>query len=1116
LRVHQHLPREHVLEVQVDLTPEQADIVGAPDIDLGITAGAGTGKTHVLVERYVALLERCAIPEIVAITFTEAAAAEMRQRVRREVLTRPELQAHRASVDDAIIGTIHSLCLRILREHPVEAAIDPAVAVLGEDEAELLRLEACAAAVDAAAEAADERTAILGALGVFQTTQLLPSMVAARSDVSAAFAVLPDDPAEIAATLQQRVDEECERALGPLRRSTVEALDDLRPSVINPSDKLATVLEQARAALGEPQEANTAEWWARLRAARDAIDLRGGSGKAWSISVAEARAVLRSVRDEIDEACKQAQPWNEFDDECVRALPGLRALFEDACGRYESLKHESHGLDFLDLEVAAVSLLEAYPGVTAAYRRAWRHLMVDEAQDVSGIQARLIRALAGEAGVTEERPRLFLVGDEKQSIYRFRGAQVRQFRELRRAITDAGGRVLPLSASFRTHAVLVEQSNALFEYAFAEGEVTMERMSGRPGDPPEAPHLAVIPVEREGTGQQKRLAEADLVADEIAALLASGRPVWDKRARAYRPARPGDVAILMRRYRNVHLFEQALEAHGVPFATPSGTGFFTRPEVLDLTNLLRWLVEPEDQIALFGVLRSPLFVLRDDTILQLRARRRPMQYALREPPADLPADERARCEFASRVLDALRARALTASAADLVEAALIATGYEASWAPISGGEQALANIRKFVRLCRDLSSYTTAEVVTYLERRRDELVTREGPAVLDRPDAVQIMTVHGAKGLEFPVVFVPEAHAGPMVGYEAVRWRAGEGIAFTLDRREGDERRPQPAIYALLTAREQRDEEEEHLRLLYVAVTRAGDYVYLSGEDTGERGWMPAVQRAMNEGDLRGVEYRAPEHAPTRVIARRPARRTVTVPPAEREEAYTPPLLARPPVIPLRTSTPATALRTSEHRWFGRGDGLGLVRGTIVHRVIEVTATLPADRWPEAIAAVVAEEGADLDAETRDALAGEAAEMLERFRSSPAGRSIEAGQARFEVPFAWDWDGIPVHGQIDLLYQDAATDEWWVVDFKTDRVSPGGEPEAAQPYLVQLGVYAGALEAATGRPPRVGLLFLRTGALFEPEPPALRDALVTARERVDGGMTLATGDDIVEGDDPEA
>ncbi len=1082
------------------LTVEQQDIVEAGDTDIAVSAGAGSGKTHVLVERYVALLERCAIPEIVAVTFTEAAAAEMRQRVRREVMTRPALDPHRPHVDDAVIGTIHSLCLRLLREYPVEAGLDPTASILAEDEAELLRRIACTQAVDAAAEAGDGRTDALRAIGVYQAGQMLPSMVSFRDDVRSAFAALPQDAEAIAAHIRTVLDTACADALDPLRSSVPDGLEAVQTQMLDPADLLAVRLLEAMGAIGDSREGAVREWAGRLAAAADAIKLTGGRAAAWAMSVGEIRNDLRAVRDSIQQALSQVALWNDADEACALAMPGLRALFEDACARYAAAKQERHTLDFLDLEETAVRLLADHPEVAAACQRRYRHVMVDEAQDVSPIQARLIRLLVGSAA---GRPRLFLVGDEKQSIYGFRGADVRQFRELRDLVRGWGGLSRPLSASFRTHASLVGRMNELFQHAFEASAVTMEQMTGRPSDPPPGPHLVLMPLATpDRNGPMHRLVEADMVASEIRSLLDSGRLIWDKRAEAYRPVRPGDVAILLRRYSNVHTFEQALDAHGIPFATPSGTGFFSRQEVVDLSNLLRWLAEPDDEIALVGALRSPLFILRDDTLLALRARR-PLLGALDPPPPGLDAAEQARCTFAAEVLRALRRSARTAAAHELLEQALEATAFEASWAAVSGGEQVLANIRKLVRLCRGLAGYTLAEVVDYLAQRRDDLDAREGPAVLDRPDAVQVMTVHGAKGLEFPVVFVPEAHLPARTGWEAVRWRTDEGISFTLERAEGDDQRPRPGFYSLLARRDEVDEGEEHRRLFYVAATRAGDYLYLSGDEAGSKGWLQDAIAARDAGALRDIESRAAVIPDAVQVARRPAPHTVAVPDAAAELDYTPDLLQRPPVIPLRTSTPVTSLRlTAFHQW-GYGDGLGLVRGRIVHRVIEARYAAPNSFSDATIEAIVAEEAA-VDLDTRTVLAEEARGMLDRFAASEAGRGAAAPESRgrFEMPFAWDWDGVPVHGQIDLLYRDAASGEWCVVDFKTDRVVAGHEAEAAEPYLVQIGLYAKALEAATGKRPRASLLFLRSGTSYEPPWPQVEAALAAARREIDAGLVL--------------
>ena len=478
--------------------------------------------------------------------------------------------------------------------------------------------------------------------------------------------------------------------------------------------------------------------------------------------------------------------WNEHDHIALEALFSLRSLFEDACARYSASKRELIALDYLDLEIKATQLLSSHPDIAASYRSRLRHLMVDELQDTNPTQIAFLDLLTGGGQADSKGPERFFVGDVKQAIYRFRGSDVRNFTRLHKEI-ESGGAIHALSQSFRAHDPLVESFNLLFEKVFEdpreEFEAPMQAMTGRGPDSPESPYLVLLPVsnrtpadERAGEDDRRRV-EADAVAAEAASLLCRPAIVWDREEKKRRPARPSDVAILLRRLSNVHLFEQALENHGVPYRTVAGAGFFTRQEVLDLTNLLGWLAEPDDSIALAGALRSPLFMIDDQSLLALRSHDRNLLRALGNPPESIPGEVRLFCRRSNEVLLELRDGVPFLPPDALLEKALALTGFEAAWAPLQGGDQALANIRKFVDLARQLAGHSLDEFVTYVRRRRDELQAREGQAVLDQSEAVRLLTVHGAKGLQFPIVFVPEAHLSSRVSYDAVRWRTGEGIS---------------------------------------------------------------------------------------------------------------------------------------------------------------------------------------------------------------------------------------------------------------------------------------------------------------------------------------------------
>ena len=235
----------------MDLTSEQRTIIEAEASDLAVSAGAGSGKTRVLVERYLRLLRDCSIPQIAAVTFTEAAAAEMRERVRREVMSDPSLEQHRALLDEAAIGTVHSLGLRLLREHPVEAGLDPSAAVLADDEAELLRRAACIQAIDAAAEAGDERTAALLGLGVYHAGLQLPRMVAQRDAVESAFAAMGADSAGWHAYVRAILEASYGPRQGAMRRQAEEIAWQIRRDADNVSERLAEVAGAVLSPLGE-------------------------------------------------------------------------------------------------------------------------------------------------------------------------------------------------------------------------------------------------------------------------------------------------------------------------------------------------------------------------------------------------------------------------------------------------------------------------------------------------------------------------------------------------------------------------------------------------------------------------------------------------------------------------------------------------------------------------------------------------------------------------------------------------------------------------------------------------------------------------------------------------
>ncbi len=1119
----------------MNLTPEQEQAVTERGRDVIVTAGAGSGKTRVLVERYVGLLKDHQIDQLVAVTFTEAAAAEMRGRVREAVMADSDMSAHRQNLDRAIIGTIHSLCLQLLRENPVESGIDPGATVLDENLAQAEILAACRDAIEAAASGEEEGAEAILRLGPYSTRLTLPRMVERRDEIERAFEAMGGDtPREWEVHVKRTLDKFLEPRAAELRGSLAEHREFLA-NAQNPgeSDTLTPTVTDVLEALKDPLSGTTEDLVERLRLAAE-IESPGGRGTrgAWAYPPKEVRDSVRAIR----EAHKSLAPfiWNEADAEAMTVLGALRELFRNAVRRYEDKKREQSALDFLDLELKAIELLKAHPGVAASYRSTFRHVLVDEAQDLNPTQDLFLRLLAG-VGVEADiaRPERFFVGDIKQSIFRFRRSDVRNLNRLKDEVWLQSGAMVALSTSYRSHRRLVEATNKVMEGVFGEPEADYEaRMEPMEAVRPSAGSKASVEVlqvarefkepddESKPTGPQRTRMEAHIVAGRIRQLIDERREIWDKGDKEYRLIEPGDIVILLRRMTNVNEYERALEHHGIPYRTTSGGNFYRREEIVDLTNMLEWLAEPANSIALIGLLRSPFFVIDDESLISLtesarsarKDSRAPLESShilasLRNPPAGVRQETRQLCLHAARALDQLREESRLATPEQLLESALILTNYEASWAPLRGGDQALANIRQFVGLARGLGELSVDEFVQHIQMLRDELEARAPQAALDAVDAVRILTVHSAKGLEFPVVFIGDAgttRVGPPP--PPVLWNAETGISMTLERdvSEIDEPRSRPALYNFLRERDDLEDAAERKRLLYVAVTRAADLLVVSGvEPSGDTPtWLGAFLDNNNDLD---IHVHNPTPVDLEAMRRNPPAQQFMVPKSEDEHEADTPLLGRHGAIPIRSSTPATALEDGHGVGFsGRPDRLALTRGTLAHAAIE--EWFKTENRPD-LRDLARSIGARLSDEDLNDVVADINAMLDDFDTSDLAATLRdpATRKHFELPFSWAWDGVAVHGSIDLAYETEG--EWHVVDFKTDRVEKGREADRATAYLTQLGVYAGALEAATGRRPKAGLMFLRMRTLHWVSESDISAALRETRKKIDGGeIALAETD----------
>lgn len=797
------------------LTPDQ-ERAALAEGSVAVVAGAGTGKTHMLAYRYLHHLRQGLSPlGIVAVTFTERAADELRARIRREVAAATDLPDHTrlvAELEAAQISTVHALAARICRDHPERAGVPAAFEIQDElegvlDQAE--RLETTLAALP---------PEVYDVLPYTQLKAVIVEMLRDPLRAGHALAHAPERWPELVARARQEATE---------RLTSQETWQDACDAVRAYSGTAGDVLEEAR---------KTAEAGIASLAAGDlegAVELlstmkTGKVGKPGNWpggGLDEVREALRALKT----CLKPTRAYDKrelglltlalgpVDDELENVLSVLRSSFTAV---YEALKQtrlERRQLDFADLEVHALHALE-YPEVRAHYRSRWRAVLVDEFQDTNPVQAEILAKLSEAATLT-------VVGDEKQSIYGFRGAEAAIFRSVRNQIIAAGGSEVVLAESFRTHAELLEPINGCFAPIFGEAYSTLTPYRKAP--PNDGPHFEAFAITlREGEKAARRLClvhEARELATRIKTLVDDETPIYDPRTQSTRPLGPGDVAVLTRTWRTLDVFNEIFPAVGLPVVHTGGGNLLDTREAKDSMVLLQVLAEPEDDLSLVALLRSPYFAVSDPALYKLKQQKDKGE--LWWDVLGRSEDEAAR--RAATILRRLYEASQHHRATRLLQIADRATGYTAVISNLPGAERRLADYRGFVALVRKLEG-GLGDVFS-VSRRLRRLHLAE--AKVERPklqglDAVSLMTLHAAKGLEWPFVVVADLDYDNKGGKTAVLVDSELGVALKLGDEEG--LLQTPALYKLLEQQNKRREEEELSRLMYVGLTRSRDRLLLS------------------------------------------------------------------------------------------------------------------------------------------------------------------------------------------------------------------------------------------------------------------------------------------------
>ncbi|MBW4580334.1 MAG: UvrD-helicase domain-containing protein [Tildeniella nuda ZEHNDER 1965/U140] len=837
------------------LTKQQAAAAYAVH-SVAVTAGAGTGKTHMLAERYLYHLESGYSPlTIVALTFTEKAATELRSRIRQTIGDRLANPDFVAELEAAQISTFHALAARICREHSDAAGVPPDFAVLDDLDGKVWLAEAFTEALD-------------------QIPLHLYKQVPYSSMRSIMLALLGDPLTATKALARRRKD-----WLPILQQVKQEALEafvhhkdwfntkDILQSYAAPGDKLNDVRESTLDAIASIEQGHA---FAESLEALCDLKVNVGSQKAWGSkekldAVKDAIKCIRELAQEHQKQGLMTLEPNIWDDQAEAILPVLREAFEQVRSQLQQAKQRQRVLDFSDLEIHALQALN-HQAVRDYYAQRWQVFLIDEFQDTNPIQGELLELLTANQLLT-------IVGDAKQSIYGFRRADVKVFESWRDHIYSAGNPPKELSLSFRTHHTLMQSINTIFEPILNGLHQNLD--AHRQEEPHTAPHLRVLTIQdTHGLPiDQCRQIEAQQIADLIKQLLDDQVMVYDKLTGTLRPIEYRDIAILSRTWSPLELYGQALESQGIPIFQAGGGSLLETREAKDAWALLRFLADPTDDIAFMAVLRSPFFAVSDRTLFQL-AQTLPDQVSWWK---HLKHQPNAGSYAAIQVLEKLLIERHSEAPTRLLQLADRVTGYTAVIANLPNAPRREADWLGFLAFVRELEQGSN-DVLSVVQRLKI-LVTSEvevpRPA-LEAGNAVQLMTIHASKGLEWSVVAVADLTRRSPSDSSQVRFDPDLGLTFQLADEAGDNQKS--ALYTLLEYRKRQAEKEENKRVLYVALTRARDHLILTAAGNkgggldilhpGLQGAVSIEEISMEQDRLHPVDIEDPPlpSIPTRIL----------------------------------------------------------------------------------------------------------------------------------------------------------------------------------------------------------------------------------------------------------
>ncbi len=781
------------------LTSDQRKAVETVTCNVCVSAGAGTGKTSVLVERFLSLISNTLARsgEILAITFTEKAAQEMKSRIATR-LKREGLEQARRELENAYIGTIHSFCSRILKEHPIEAGVDPEFRVLQEEEANLLK----ESALEELIESRFQEPEVFNLLRVYSDNEIREALKNFLEKINTGIASSPTAPPHYVIASEAK------------QSKVLEALKPLK-SIANKESDCAELEAAISKSISNWQELE------KIKEIGKRFQRRG-----------KAQDQIELFRKALDEwMAAQAEQLGE---NYRKTFIDLASDFE---AHYSALKAKRASLDFNDLERKALHLLSGeHPRSMACrnlYQKHFKFIMVDEFQDTSPLQDRLISLIA--------RPdNLFIVGDWKQSIYGFRGSDSSVLFEKEKLFQQGTGQRVSLVENFRSRAEVLNEINSFFGSIwpgniFEPLQASRDVMASK-AQPDGAEHsVEFLVIDRKGDESmtEVRMNEARVLAKRISEMVTSGKYDYQ------------DFAMLFRATTDIYFYEYELRNYGIPYYVVGGRGFYKQPEIRDIISFLELLENPHLDIPLAAVLRSPFVQISDDSLFWLAEHSsrlnpaKPFYEALLhfETIPEIKAEDKMKLEIFRSFLFQLLNEKEKWSISECIELIVERTKYDRYVLHLPQGKRHFANIRKLLEVAREVETREPVHLgdfIRYVKGLQTQEV-RESEAQVEalEGNVVKLMTIHKAKGLEFKVVLLPDLNRKGEKRGGCFLMDSEYGIGFKVFN-ECTRKLEETWTYQKIKEKTIQNACQEAKRLLYVAMTRAKDHLILSGSSKGE------------------------------------------------------------------------------------------------------------------------------------------------------------------------------------------------------------------------------------------------------------------------------------------